>query len=291
MSLQRSASGLANLKLFFKVDQIVYCEGGDSLTAEAIGQGQGDDETLDVHFWQLIFANFGSERKTHFKSVGSKQTLMQLADLIIKHDIPSVFICMDRDHDFLCGRQRQDHRVIYTRGYSWENDVFDPEVIRRAFFVFRNANERSMVDSENLIKSGHKFMREARRFCEYDVYFVQRGMVAMFPRDNPMRPIALVPKKAPALNVVWLKREIAQRGFTKKPRSALSISVQDVQQHLFGKTLAKYVYHAVKHFATNGQRRFMGFDDFLRLSLTRFVDALRDGMLPDQAQYYGQTIP
>ena len=56
---------------------------------------------------------------------GGKPILERLAKNIIENDTANTIVAMDSDYDELLGDYIVDARVLYTRGYSWENDLFD----------------------------------------------------------------------------------------------------------------------------------------------------------------------
>jgi hypothetical protein len=143
MSLRRSAAGLTSLHLFFKVDVVVYCEGGTDISAADVLAGHGQEETLDVLFWMRVAEFLGATRKYHFKSVGSKLTLKSIAQDIQAGDVASIIVCLDRDFDWHCGREIVQKNVVYTHGYSWENDVSFPLAIEGVFFRLVGRNPES----------------------------------------------------------------------------------------------------------------------------------------------------
>lgn len=67
MIFRRTANGIANMHLFYRVELIAYCEGGAQLDYEQINEGSGDSDTLDVFFWQSVFDISKCTKKVHFK--------------------------------------------------------------------------------------------------------------------------------------------------------------------------------------------------------------------------------
>ena len=85
MSFTRTPSGLSNQHLFFKVDYVVFTEGGtQSLSVQNLVSSTFDSEATDLHYWQAVFAYACPQLTVRFLPVGSKSTLLQLARLVAK---------------------------------------------------------------------------------------------------------------------------------------------------------------------------------------------------------------
>ncbi|MCX2431116.1 DUF4435 domain-containing protein [Pedobacter sp. GR22-10] len=130
MSFTRTISGLNNQHRFYNVDFIVFLEGGnESYNKEQVYQGRFSTETEDIIFWQRIFEVFRPNRKLKFKSIGSKQTLKAISEDILQGNLTKIILTMDNEFDEVLN-QRIDHpQIYYTYGYSWENDIWNSEII------------------------------------------------------------------------------------------------------------------------------------------------------------------
>lgn len=135
MTLTRTSIGLSNLHLFLKVDVVVFVEGGQSYTIEKVSMGEGDVIGLDILFWEKFFEFFESRRLLAFRAVGSKTVLREIADKIELGEVSHVFVGMDQDYDSLSNDLIETPGVFYTRGYSWENDVWNIAVARDVFYI------------------------------------------------------------------------------------------------------------------------------------------------------------
>jgi hypothetical protein len=118
----RTVSGLLNFRRFIKSSYVIFCEGGsrnipviDALTGDA--NLAAEDRT----FWEALFRAIGFQ-DIHLKPLGSARHVLDVADFIIANDIPGNLAVLDRDFP---GKKRLilDHRVLYSYGYSWENDA------------------------------------------------------------------------------------------------------------------------------------------------------------------------
>lgn len=128
MNVTRTPAGISNEHLFHKSEAVVYVEGGKSF------KGSVPAASTDLLFWRSLFDLFAVGHCLHFKPRCGKQELLPIADGIANGSLTAVVVCMDRDHDHVRGL-RQHPRVLYTFGYSWENDVWSAEVIEEAFYM------------------------------------------------------------------------------------------------------------------------------------------------------------
>lgn len=127
MSFTRTDSGLSGLASFFDVEYLVYSEGGAIAPDE--GGGEKDVWSIDSVFWRGIFQRFLPGAKVKIKSLGSKESVKPYAEKILKNDIDNSIAVLDRDYDNYRGDAYDHARIIYTHGYSWENDVCRPELL------------------------------------------------------------------------------------------------------------------------------------------------------------------
>ena len=67
---------------------------------------------------------------------------------------------MDRDQDWITRTQLSDPNIIYTRGYSWENDVWTEEAVFEAFHRIYTGHEHlNQARSELLDRKRHLEVR------------------------------------------------------------------------------------------------------------------------------------
>jgi len=124
----RSVSGLMNFRRFIKCNFIVYCEGGSqNISLSDALSGVYNESAEDRSFWDALFRAVGF-RDIHLKPLGSAGHVIDIADFIITNNISGTLAVMDRDFP---GKKRMfsDYRVLYSFGYSWENDVVIPKVV------------------------------------------------------------------------------------------------------------------------------------------------------------------
>jgi hypothetical protein len=119
---ERTKSGLQNKKLFFGVDYVCYVEGG----------GGRRDAAPDVTFWNTVLSVLRPDLNVKISPRGGKPILQRIATHIVEQNVQDTLVAMDSDYDDFRSLKYQDRRVLYTFGYSWENDVFIEPNLRRA---------------------------------------------------------------------------------------------------------------------------------------------------------------
>ena len=124
MTFTRTASGRSNLHAFLGVDVVVYTEGG-----EFNKDKKQSSSSIDAVFWKGFFSRFLPDLKYEVRPLGSKDNLLPHAKDVAALKVSNTIVAMDRDHDHhrLCLIEHPC--VMYTYGYSWENDAWRAEAI------------------------------------------------------------------------------------------------------------------------------------------------------------------
>ena len=190
MNFQRTPAGLSNEYLFLGVDAIVFVEGGLSRSEHDVYAGAFDGESQDIAFWQRWFSELMPNLKIQFRAVGAKPTLHAIALKIADGSVTHVYVAMDRDFDNLRGRIINSPKVLYTMGYSWENDVWNAVIAEDVFYalcgVCRNTTAKAM--KEILAESFSAFDRDVYWATKADFLCVIHD-IALLPRQSPRRVI------------------------------------------------------------------------------------------------------
>lgn len=125
MSFTRSPSGLSNLHIFYNVDLIIFTEGGDkTYTIEEINEGKYNETAVDIKFWNTILSVNNFQRKFQLRAIGSKTASNNICEQIINGELKNVAVARDRDLDDFFDTKFTSPFILYTKGYSWENDVY-----------------------------------------------------------------------------------------------------------------------------------------------------------------------
>ena len=176
MIVTRTPAGVSNEHLFHDSEAVVYVEGGESTRA------LNPAASTDVLFWRGLFDTFMAGRRFHFKPRCGKHTLLKLADGMVDGTITRAVVCIDRDHDHLRGL-RQTLGVLYTYGYSWENDVWCSDVVEEAFYTLCGVDRNSVTVRESVRDALAKFASRMRWPVYADVLAALRTE-SVIPRGN-----------------------------------------------------------------------------------------------------------
>lgn len=286
MTIRRSASGLANLHLFLKVDIVVYCEGGQALSFHDAIASDGDQSTLDCAFWKRIASFLQSKRKYHFKSVGSKSTLLSIIDDVVARNLQTIIVCLDRDYDFHCNRERPEPFVAYTSGYSWENDVLSNEVLEKILFKFVAPDAENVKWRDVGFSEIEKFKKAIHPWCESEMALSLAGKDLIFDRNKPVQFLdrsKRLPKFSKSRAITALKT----RGYNRRPRTTIKTPCSETFRNCWGKLISRYCYHLVLALIqrTNGSFR-LHYDVFMSMAIAETVQSMSDGQLPSASAHY-----
>jgi hypothetical protein len=164
VSFLRTARGLSNLHLFFRVDAVVFVEGGEhSYGFDEILEDRFNAYSPDIKFWGLMFDVYLPTKKCHYRAVGSKTTLHALAAQIRAGIIRHVIVCMDRDYDNLKGSLPVGAGILHTYGYSWENDVWTRAGVLGTFQQLNMGAANIKAVSKQIDDEFNKFEKACRR--------------------------------------------------------------------------------------------------------------------------------
>jgi len=151
------------LHAFAGVDFIVYTEGGEF-----------DDNkkeytcSIDAIFWKGFFSRFLPGFTYKVRPLGSKVNLLPHAKDIADLKVTNVIVAMDRDHDHHRMRLINHPLVVYTYGYSWENDAWRAEAI---ISKLERISERGVgLDEAEIIRAKcRNFFKDFNRLIFVDV--------------------------------------------------------------------------------------------------------------------------
>jgi hypothetical protein len=275
-----------SLHLFFKVDRIVYCEGGAQLSMAEVARGGGDNATLDVVFWQRVIAFYAAQKMYHCKSVGSKTTLRSIAQDVAQRGIETVIVCLDRDFDWFLGGAIVHTNVVYSFGYSWENDVITPTAIEALVYRLLANDDETRRLANAAARCVRVFGRRIAKWTETDIALMRRGDPCVLPRGNPLKVVDLA-AKPPVLCELRTRRELRELGFARRPRRVCEVAPPEGLRHTFGRLVARYAYQAVLYFVRlrDGGVQ-LNYDMFMRLAIAETFGAIEGEGLSDLRTYY-----
>lgn len=162
MKFTRTNNGLSNSALFYSVDYVVYTEGGEkNFTAEQIEQGQYNQLSPDIKFWNMIFRKYNCVKKLKFKAVGSKSCLRHICEKVESKSVAQTIVALDSDMDDFLTNKYNSIFIIYTKGYSWENDVYHPDLVLdqiKSHVFSQDLSDNDILTFRNIYKNFVRYL-------------------------------------------------------------------------------------------------------------------------------------
>lgn len=244
MTFERTRSGQRNRARFLGVELTCYVEGGG-------GQGEA---SADAIYWQAIFETFAPSRKIKFLPRGGKPILETLAQQIVADNIDNTFVAMDRDYDGFREGLIRDRRILYSLGYSWENDLFCPDGVVITYGALARLPHVPAA-ADVFLRDGYlSFERDIRRASAADFFAFCRGS-SILPRQSPGRVLSLSAATGfPTCNYREVLKLTADANKSTRARRRLQGARFD---NVIANCVGHIVAHAVKLLLTSAVRRFV----------------------------------
>ena len=248
MSFRRTDFGISNLRLFHGVDAVVFVEGGETTyTVEQLSQGLHNSQADDLKYWQIVFTTFAGKRALHFRAVGSKTTIKELAALIIAGQVKHILVAMDRDFDHLTRSLPTGAGILSTNGYSWENDVWTSDVVFATFKKF-NTSPQIEKQAEKLIDQEFANARTKLRCCVRADAILSSNSLEPLPRDKLEKILRPVKGGAPTVSLEAAKSVVRGRTLKTRPARLYGPKVTlNTLRDCYGHLLGSFGYHLLAH--------------------------------------------
>lgn len=213
MTFTRSASGIANSSLFFGSDRTVYVE------------GDGSDE----RFWREVFhLIYKGPLKFHFKSVGSRTAVLPYAQNIACGITANAIAIMDSDFELLKCSALPIKNIVYSYGYSYENDLLSMKQAIKITSQFHAAAGLSRF--RQVTRRLHRAMAELAKIAQLDLIANINGDFFLPKNGNTCR-LNIVNKSGGVIcrkSIVALRASALARGIdlTLRPSSKLRAQIR-----------------------------------------------------------------
>ena len=247
MSFTRTSSGLGNQFMFYNVDAIVFTEGGDSSwTIEDVRNNEFNEKSLDILFWKKLFDQFRSELDIKFKAVGSKSTVKSIALEIQTNNLTTVIAAMDSEFDQLHGACIDHPNILYTHGYSWENDVWSQDVV---ISLLQNISSED-IDKEIIDNCMSSFEDAILEGVYADAHLF--GLDDSFlPRKGHLKCIDCKANQSPKVISEFIDQLFINKGLEREQIREYGISNNiKVQKNCYGHLLNDFIYHLIRYYST-----------------------------------------
>lgn len=177
MSFLRTNSGISNMRHFHDAELVLFTEGGNrSFSVAEVEEGQFNEISIDIKFWQGIFEVNGFNKKIKFKPIGSKTSSAAMTKKILNNEIKNAAIAKDRDlDDFLNGIADSPY-ILYTKGYSWENDVYVKDITLQQIKDFATSSQIAKEEIDIIEKAYKDFMKVSKNIAKLEIIFRSNGI-------------------------------------------------------------------------------------------------------------------
>ena len=283
----RSSSGLNNIHLFHNVDFVVYLEGGKfSFTKEEALSGRHSAETEDVIFWKHLFNKFTVGASFKFKSIGSKKTIKEISDDILAGILNTVYVAMDNEFDELLNNRIIHQNIFYTYGYSWENDVWNDEIIKSIISDLTAVK----IEHNDIENNFNNFLKDLKLAVLADGYLFKKQL-SFFPRKKgQMSFVDCKPRDLPSIKKNEVYNKLTFLNLKKNTLYAFGRK-HSITTHKFcyGHLLAEYCCQLIMHYLKNRHNLTQISKDIIfRICLSKFFEvSLLNGPLYD---YYSNQF-
>lgn len=247
MSFTRTSSGLGNQFMFYDVDAIVFTEGGDvSWTFEDIRNNEFNEKSLDILFWKKLFDQFKSDLNIKFKAVGSKTTVKSIALEVQSNNLTTVIAAMDSEFDQLHGACINHPNVLYTHGYSWENDVWNQDLV---ISLLQNISGED-IDSEIIDTCISSFENDILEGVYADAH--QFGLGESFlPRKGRLKCIDCSVNQSPSVIADYVDQLFIEKGLDREQiRHYGTNNNIEVLKNCYGHLLNDFIFHLTRYYST-----------------------------------------
>jgi hypothetical protein len=240
---KRSKSGLGNQYLFYKVDLVVFLEGGKiSYNIDEVYQGKYNSVSNDIIFWSNIFKCFMAGTKIKFK------TIKEIATIIISGALKTVMVAMDNDFDEILNKQFKHSNILYTCGYSWENDLWNEIVIKD---VIEELSAEKIL-SDDIEINFLKFLKTIKIGVIADCYLFHKNSSFFQRSKGYMSCINCESSDLPHVKNVVIEKNIKKTNLNKSTLYSFGRrKAIDPRKHCYGHLYADYCYQLIMHYLKN----------------------------------------
>jgi len=285
MAFTRTTFGISNQHLFYNVDLVVFVEGGEkSFTLDEVKNNFYSDHSIDIIFWKKLFEEYHEPKTIKFKAIGSKSTILQIASEVIDNEIANVYVAMDKDFDEPLGNLIKHKNVLYTFGYSWENDVWNEKLIKSILYQLTAED----IKDELVDIPYYQFLDDVKVYVYTDAYLSTKRN-SFFPR--PTGHLRLV--ECRKNNQPSFKKEEAKKLLFKKGVNLSTVykfgkkKSINAKVHCYGHLFGDFCRHIIHYLLRNEFHvGIINSEIIRRLVINNFITYLT----PDLIRYYKEQL-
>jgi len=288
MTFRRTESGLSNLYLFLGVDAVVFLEGGNSINRKDVDNGLFTKSSSDIRFWQKLFKIFLPDREYQFRSIGSKENVKSIAFDIVEGKITNVIVAMDRDFDHINEKIIKSNNIIYTKGYSWENDAWNKITMIETYCSLSGSCTNNVANEKIAIeKAMEEFSTHLHDAIRKEATLSQYG-ISVFDREKPRCYVLVKSNGSPTINIDQVNKSISSAMSCKEevPTKELEFCIND-SMDCFGHLLAEYAYRLLAYLIEKVRKLPKIPKEYATgMVVDKFAEAIEKDQLPELKQHY-----
>lgn len=296
----RTKSGLNVYNEFYEVDFYLFVEGGDiTISSDDVKRGMEGEysfpemASIDLVFWSSVFRKFNN-KNVRFRPVGSKNTLLSLSENILEFDgNPSFGVAMDVDRDKVIAKTFEHPNVIYTYGYSVENCLWSPRVIKRAMFYLTHRINANSDFVSYMGESYEGFLRALRRLVFVDYFGAKLGLSAI-PRSDggeDYKPAVKCEKHKEPYIDADVVNEWVHDLFSRKSEKVDTLHSIEIERYVYGHLLEFFMWQRLLYARNRFGIKMSGDKRAIDTALVNaFIDQLSADIDEDRYQHYHDAV-
>jgi len=152
---------------------------------------------------------------------------------------------MDNEFDEILNKRMEHSNIFYTNGYSWENDIWNQNVIKEVITELTAV----YIDNVDIEKNFSKFLKNLKIAVYADGYLFKNG-TSFFPRKGGyMFCVDLDPIDLPTIKQLEISNMLQSKNLKKSTlynfggRNSI-----DTLKFCYGHLLADYCYQLITHY-------------------------------------------
>ena len=260
------------------MDFIIYCEGKNF---------DCGSKSFDEMFWEKIFSTTSFKCKT--KSCGCKEDVINKMNEKDLSESKKIIFAVDSDYDLFFNKILDNHKLLYTYGYSFESDIISLINFEEIISLFCSIND---TETTSAFKEYNNFLEKINRnlwmVTIVDMrYYNSSGK--LFKRDSPESIISYDNDQIPKINckkILMGARKIQTKG--SSPSAYPIIKKNNAFIYFYGKTVSHLVYRWFCNFSKKYKNKHKVDYDIFVSKIIRHINI--DSKKNLHAQYYNYAI-
>lgn len=287
MTFTRTASGVANISKFYRVDCLVYTEG-------ASDEQTGGIRRPDEFYYKAVFRVIAPDLTVKVKCIGNQEAAFSYFKIIEKENIKNALVAVDRDTFGIDKSAVMHPKLIFTYGYSWESDLW---TITSADLLIKALTAGAGSADDQFLASFEHGAKRLKFLSALDIAGRASGAKALLPKNKNkcginIRASAMVPISSTEIRRLSTQYRNTNAWSCSISRKILATGLRAsadkvIQGHLWENFVYQLVSTSIQRFSGVGKPE----KALLRLILlTLFGDRTSECLGAERLEYYRSSI-